>query len=99
MEAIKITTSSYGIQYRAHVADYGWLSWVSDGGMAGTTGQSKSLQAIEIKLTSAPSNLHVSYRVYVHGQGWQSWVSDGSTAGTTGQGLAIEAIEIKLENW
>ena len=50
MEAIKITSSNYGIEYRSHVAYDGWLSWVSDGTMAGTTGQGKSLQAIQIQL-------------------------------------------------
>lgn len=98
MEAIKIKTTNYGITYRAHVAFGGWQSWVSDGAIAGTVGQAKSLQAIEIKLQNAPSNLHVYYRVYVHGQGWQAWKYDGQTAGTTGLGLAVEAIEIKIQN-
>ncbi|VVB55995.1 Clostridial hydrophobic W [uncultured archaeon] len=98
MEAIKIQTTSYGITYRAHVAYDGWLPWVSNGAVAGTVGQGKSLQAIEIKLLGAPSNLHVNYRVYVHGQGWQGWVSDGGTAGTIGSGLAVDAIEIKIQN-
>jgi murein DD-endopeptidase MepM/ murein hydrolase activator NlpD len=98
MEAIKITTTNYGITYRAHVAFDGWQSWVSNGAIAGTVGQAKSLQAIEIKLLNAPSNLHVYYRAYVHNQGWQGWVSDGTTAGTTGLGLAVDAIEIKIQN-
>ena len=98
MEAIKIKTTNYGITYRSHVAFDGWQSWVSDGAIAGTVGQAKSLQAIEIKLQNAPSNLHVYYRVYVHGQGWQEWKYDGQTAGTTGLGLAVEAIEIKIQN-
>lgn len=98
MEAIKITTTNYGITYRAHVAYDGWQSWVSNGAIAGTVGQAKSLQAIEIKLLNAPSNLHVYYRAYVHNQGWQGWVSDGVTAGTTGLGLAVDAIEIKIMN-
>ncbi len=98
MEAIKIQTTSYGITYRAHVAYDGWLPWVSNGAIAGTVGQGKSLQAIEIKLQGAPSNLHVNYRVYVHGQGWQGWASDGATAGTIGLGLVVDAIEIKIQN-
>jgi len=103
MEAIKIKlVDAYnigfdGITYRAHIAHDGWLSWVSDGTVAGTTGQGKALEAIEIKLVDAPYDLHVSYRVYVQGIGWQEWKSDGQTAGTTGQSLAIQAIEIKLQ--
>ena len=99
MEAIKIQTTDYGITYRAHVAFDDWQGWVSNGSIAGTVGQAKSLQAIEINLVGAPTNLHVSYRVYVEGQGWQEWVSDGTTAGTTGLGLAIQAIEIKIQDW
>lgn len=98
MEAIKIQTTDYGITYRAHVAFDGWQGWVSNGSTAGTIGQAKSLQAIEINLVGAPANLHVSYRVYVEGQGWQAWVSDGTTAGTTGLGLAVQAIDIKIQD-
>ena len=95
MEAIKIITSNYGVTYRAHVAYDGWQNWVSNGAIAGTTGQGKSLQAIQIKLQNAPSNMHVNYRVYVNGA-WQGWVSDGAIAGTTGQSLPVKAIEIKI---
>ena len=97
MEAIKIQVDGYSISYRAHVAYDGWHGWVSNGATGGTTGQGKALEAIEIQLSNAPSNLHVTYRAYVQGLGWQNWVSDGSTAGTTGQARAIQAIEIKLE--
>jgi uncharacterized protein YjdB len=99
MEAITITVSNYVIQYRAHVAYDGWLPWVSNGQVAGTTGQGKSLQAIEIQLVTPPPNLHISYRVYVQDTGWQDWVSDGATAGTTGLGKAVQAIEIQLQTW
>jgi len=46
IEAIKIKVSDYGVTYRAHVAINGWLSWVSDGAVAGTTGEGKALEAI-----------------------------------------------------
>ncbi|MFA0821873.1 MAG: putative Ig domain-containing protein [Methanomethylovorans sp.] len=95
MEAIKIKTSNYGVIYRAHVADIGWQSYVSNGQIAGTVGQGKSLQAIQIQLQNAPSNIHVKYRVYVDGS-WRSWVSDGATAGTTGLGLPVKAIQIQI---
>lgn len=56
-EAIQITTSGlYGVSYRAHVQSYGWLGWTSSGqtsmfgNYAGTTGQSKRLEALEFKL-------------------------------------------------
>lgn len=95
MEAIKIKTSNYDVTYCAHVAYDGWQSWVSDGAVAGTVGQGKSLQAIKIQLQNAPSNMHIKYRVYVNGA-WKSWVSDGAIAGTVGQGLPVKAIQIKI---
>ena len=41
-----------GIKYPPHVQTYGWLDWVKDGELAGTTGESKRLEAIEIKLVA-----------------------------------------------
>ncbi len=50
MEAIIINldNSSYNIKYRVHVQDYGWMDWVTNGQVAGTTGQSKRVEAIQI---------------------------------------------------
>ena len=42
----------YDIYYRVHVQDYGWQDWVSNGAMAGTSGQSKRLEGIQIKLVA-----------------------------------------------
>ncbi|HEV8717640.1 MAG TPA: hypothetical protein VGX03_33055 [Candidatus Binatia bacterium] len=75
----------------------GWQGWVSDGAVAGTTGQSKAMEAIKIQLQNAPANLHVCYCAHVAYIGWQGWVCDGTMAGTTGQAKAIEAIEIKIQ--
>ena len=36
--------------YRVHVQDLGWQDWVYDGEMAGTTEESKRIEAIEIKI-------------------------------------------------
>ena len=56
-QAIKIRLtgelqSKYHIYYRVHVQDIGWQDWQQDGAIAGTTGQSKRLEAIEIKLVA-----------------------------------------------
>lgn len=52
-EAIQIRTSGkYGVSYSAHVQGHGWLPWVSSGAtslfgnFAGTTGQSRRLEAL-----------------------------------------------------
>lgn len=85
-----------GITYRAHVANTGWLPWVTNGATAGTVSQGIALQAIEIKLTGADAGLFsVRFdRVHVQNVGWQDWKQDGETVGTTGEDLRAEAITI-----
>lgn len=61
VEALKITLSGmtgYEVQYRAHVQKIGWQNWVtttngtsiSSAALAGTTGQSLRVEAVEIRL-------------------------------------------------
>ena len=38
------------VYYRAHVQGIGWQDWVKDGAVAGTIGQSKRIEAIQIKI-------------------------------------------------
>lgn len=90
----------YELQYRVHVQTYGWQNWTNSGNVAGTTGESKRLEAIEIRIVDEdgnPSeNLHVEYRVHVQTYGWQDWAADGQTAGTTGLAKRLEAVQIRL---
>ena len=100
-EAVRLqtgNTSLYGhIEYRTHVQDKGWLSWVRDGQTSGTTGQGLRMEAVEIRLTGElAQNYTVEYRAHVAGIDWQGWVRNGATAGTTGRMLAIEALEVRL---
>lgn len=53
MEAIKLSlcgsnASKYIIKYRVHIQSLGWTEWKSDGQIAGTTGQKKRLEAVQI---------------------------------------------------
>ena len=43
------------VAYHTHVQTYGWQDWKTDGDSSGTTGESKRLEAIEIRLDSAYS--------------------------------------------
>ena len=83
------------ISYRAHVQTYDWMSWKKNGAMAGTTGQGKRLEALQIKVSSDISG-SVNYRVHSQTYGWSDWKSAGKTAGTTGQAKRAEAVQIKL---
>lgn len=89
--------SRAGVRYQAHVAGLGWLNWVGNGDVAGTTGQSRQMEATRIRLESAPPGMRIKYRAHVAQLGWLNWVYDGAVAGTTGQGRRMEAVQIQLE--
>lgn len=84
------------LKYRAHVQDYGWLDWIGDGGQAGTTKESKRLEAVEICISDTDLSGSVEYRTHVQDYGWLGWTADGSLGGTTGEKKRLEAIEIRL---
>ena len=87
------------VQYRTHVEDEGWQNYVQDGDMAGTSGKSLRLEAMNIKLlNNQDKNLHIKYQVHVQDIGWQDWKADGQMAGTSGKSLRLEAIRIFLDN-
>ena len=87
------------LTYCAHVQDYGWIGAVGNNQIAGTTGQSKRVEALKVSLTGELANQYdVIYRVHVQDIGWQNWVRNGRIAGTTGQSKRIEAIQIYLRN-
>ena len=79
--------------------DYGWLDYVSDGDISGTTGESRRLEAIKIRLSGDISDYYdVNYRVYCQNIGWLDWTSNGKVAGTVGGSYKLEAIQIKLSS-
>ena len=84
------------VQSSAHVQSYGWLDWTGDGMAIGTTGKSKRLEAIKLKLYDQPVSGGITYRTHVQTYGWQGWVSDGALSGTTGKSKRLEAIQIEL---
>ena len=82
--------------YKAHCQSYGWLGEVADGGVAGTTGQKKRLEAYTARLDGGTIGGGIRYRAYVAGSGWQGYVADNDTAGTVGLAKGIEAIQVIL---
>ena len=83
------------ITYQAHVSNIGWQSSVINGAVGGTTGQSKKMEAIKIKIPGI-QNAELQYRTKSLNQSWQAWKSNNEQAGTTGQKLGLEQIQIKL---
>ena len=83
------------VEYCTHVQTYGWQEYVKDGQMSGTSGESKRLEGIKIKISGA-EDLGIEYRTHVQTYGWQKYVSNDSLAGTTGESKRLEAIQIRL---
>lgn len=79
------------IEFQGHVQDYGWQEPVGDGGVIGTVGQSKALEAMVINFRGG-----IKYSAHVHNIGWQGWVQGGEVAGTVGESLPMEAVRIQL---
>ena len=86
------------ISYCTHIQDIGWQEWKQSGEQAGTTGLSKRLEAIKIKIDDLPENASILYQVHIQDIGWQEWKENGELAGTTGQSKRLEGIKIKLIN-
>ena len=86
------------IEYKCLINGFGWEEkYKNNEDISGTTGRSKPIEAVQIKLTGDVSNIYdVCYRVYVQNLGWLGWTQNGEMTGTNGYNYAIEAIEIKL---
>lgn len=85
------------ITYNAHLQNVGWQGWVSDGKIAGTTGQNRQMEALRINLSKNGVSM-ITYRAHVQHYGWLDWVQSGETAGTTGQSYRLEGVQIKLKD-
>ncbi len=84
------------VRYRSHVQTYGWQSWVKNGAVAGTRGESKRVEALQAEVPSPNMSGEVQIRAHVQSYGWQNWAGQGSVAGTTGEAKRIEAVQIRL---
>ena len=74
------------------------MDWKKNGEIAGTTGEARRIEAIEIRLEDETlSQYSIKYRVHVQDYGWTDWKNNGEMAGTTGESKRMEAIEIRLE--
>ena len=75
-----------GVWLTGHVQNVGWQLPTND--VAGTTGQSLRLEAIQLVDPVA------TVRGHVQNVGWQEW-TDMGVVGTTGQSLRLEAVQVK----
>ena len=103
---IKLSNKPYSgsILYTTHVQNYGWqgdlnnpLTWKKDGEMSGTSGESKRLEAICIKLTDEmEQHYDIYYRVHSQNFGWLGWAKNGAPSGTAGYSYRLESIQVVL---
>ncbi len=86
------------ILYSGHVQTYGDLNVVKNGALLGTTGKSKRMEAIKIKLSHGSNQMYgtLNYQVHCQSYGWMDLVNENKVAGTTGESKRLEAISIYL---
>ena len=87
-----------GVHSEIRAQSSGWMPQSADGAVAGTTGQSKRLEAVRVSVTGDNSgeSSSVWYRVHSQTYGWLGWAHDGADAGTTGLARRAEAIDVQV---
>ena len=90
-------STKMSVSYIVHCQDYGWEEeWKKDGQTSGTVGESKRLEAIQIKLPNGVSG-SIEYRTHIQDIGWEkNWSKNGEKSGTEGQCKRLEAIQTRL---
>ena len=86
------------VSYKVYRQNTGWeKSWKKNGGVSGTTGGSKLLEGIRLKLgANFPVSGGIAYRTRMESYGWQPWAKNGAVSGTVGESKRMEAIQVKL---
>lgn len=84
------------VSYSTHVQDFGWQGYSKNGENSGSTGRSKRIEGIKIKIEDTTIPGGITYSTHVQNLGWTDYVSDDTLSGTTGKSLRLEAIKIKL---
>ncbi|MFR7444336.1 MAG: hypothetical protein ACLUUO_13700 [Sellimonas intestinalis] len=81
----------------AHLQDTGWQGWKSNGEMAGTTGQYRRMEAVQIKLTGKMAEKYdIYYRAHVQTYGWLGWTKTEPRQEHEGMSKRMEGIQIVL---
>ena len=107
LEALKISLEVDGassqeqvanaLSVEAHVAGIGWQPAVGNGCTAGTTGQSRAVEALRVRLSDGlAARYTVWYRVHSAEFGWLGWACDGAEAGSAGYGRAAQAVQVAV---
>ncbi len=94
-----VTVINPTVTYRAHVQNYGWLSDVTNGAQAGTTGQALQMEAIVVNAaTSDGTRIPLKIDAHLADIGWINDNTDNRIVGTTGQYRRLEAVRIYIND-
>lgn len=96
VEAAAKEANKPSIQYRVQVQDHAWMSWVNEGEMAGTVGESRRMETLQVRMINCEG---VSLKFYAHIQDLgDCWFTDKDEyVGTVAQSKRVEAIGITSE--
>lgn len=84
------------VSYHTHIQTFGDNQVTKrNGAMAGTSGMSKRLENLWVKV-SGDSSLGIQYSTHCQSYGWLPWSSNGELNGTSGEAKRLEAIRIQL---
>ena len=99
IQAIKINFSQpfRDVYYAVYFNDReGWSQEVCNGAQAGTTGKSKSITGIKIRLDDSGANeFDILYRVHTFDGEWTPWARNGTEI--LSQGVKLNAVQISLK--
>ena len=93
----KILNNCYGggIRYRGYVIGKGFTEWYYDDHPCGTTGEGRTLTALEFQLYGEIAKYYdLEYSSHCQNIGWSKTIKSGVTGNT--QGLRLEAFKLRL---
>jgi hypothetical protein len=98
MEALRLADAPPNLEYRAFASGLGWLPWVKPGQDAGTTGQSRPIEAVEFRWVGPHEGLKLLARCHVANLGTLACkeANEGVVIGTMGQNLRMEGVQFIL---
>ncbi|WP_404386988.1 CotH kinase family protein [Humibacillus xanthopallidus] len=83
-------------RFAAHAASIGWQAAVSGGMIAGTTGESRRVEALRFQIVNTSLAGGIQGNSHVQSIGWTDWGATNAVVGTTGRALRLEAVQLRL---
>lgn len=97
IQAIKINFPNCNVYYSVYFNEKeGWSAEVANDQQAGTTGKSKPIMGIKIRLDeTGAKKFDILYRMHKFNGKWTSWAKNGEEL--ISDGIKLNAIQIKLQ--